>query len=771
MDTGGVFFFFVLFMVSTNAQLEQKYLIDDFSVTQSCVIMLNSTVILGNPAVIQTNSTTGPTTSIIGGERDMEMRVFDGLVGRTFRSDAFLILGGYFAGEWSIQTPISSSALATNQYDGVDGSFGVNLNGLDINLVNSTQLSMYVIADANTTLFVDFYDSSGNVCTGLISIPNGLGYYTYEETKESLDLSTLSGSCNQANITAIEISIDLLSGIDVIIRRIALEGPLASLTVSPTLSPSKTPTVPLEEKFIIDDFSVTQQCVIILPNDVISGDPNVVQTTSTTGSTTSIIGGERDMEMRVFTGFFGRRISSEVFSINAGYFLGEWAVENPKLVSSLATNQYDGVDGSFSVNLTNLDIDLSLATQLSIYVVADIESTMTANIYDSSGNICSGSILIPGRLGGFYDYSYDEIKETLVLSSLAGNCNLANVAAFEFSIFVTDAVDAVFRKIVLEGPILPSASQTQTSTPTSIPSQTPTQTQTSTTNPTNNPTSIVTVSDSPSLTSSITTSISITPTPTTTMTITATSSSFNSANLVHPVIINTISPISTSTRNFIPEIQSKSKTRSPKISNIESFPVIQPTSIPVTEDLIQLPDFQGNTVVTVEFENIGNSGLVLNAAPAQSGGELGSQAIESGVVALVLTDQFGTDTQPTKEVEICIMQSGDIDVDKACLGYLNEDSIVPRWECEDESLKKKDTFLCGTTDHFTNFAILLDSSNGGGSDSESYEIFIWLSIALIVLSICTFVVAVVIIESRYMLKARKMNSKLESLRQSSGTTY
>ena len=234
----------------------------------------------------------------------------------------------------------------------------------------------------------------------------------------------------------------------------------------------------LEEKFIIDDFSVTQQCIVTLPGDLLGNQPNEVQTTTASGPSNSIIGGERNMEMRVFTGFQGRRFASEVFTINDGYFLGEWAVENPKTSSSLATNQYDGADGSFAVNFNGLGLNLNEITQLVIYVVSDIDTSYTVDFYDTNGLTCSGDIDVPGRLGGFYDYSYDEIKDTLLVSQLSGSCNKANIGAIEVSIQSSDAIDAIVRRISLEGPV--PVSPTPTPTPTGTGTRPPTNSNTPT---------------------------------------------------------------------------------------------------------------------------------------------------------------------------------------------------------------------------------------------------------------------------------------------------
>ncbi len=71
-----------------------------------------------------------------------------------------------------------------------------------------------------------------------------------------------------------------------------------------------------------------------------------------------------------------------------------------------------------------------------------------------------------------------------------------------------------------------------------------------------------------------------------------------------------------------------------------------------------------------------------------------------------------------KPVEVCLEQRGDDKSDSLCLGFFNDAS--DQWECEDACLEKKGGLLCGSTDHFTNFALLLSggSSKGGQCDDD-----------------------------------------------------
>ena len=65
-------------------------------------------------------------------------------------------------------------------------------------------------------------------------------------------------------------------------------------------------------------------------------------------------------------------------------------------------------------------------------------------------------------------------------------------------------------------------------------------------------------------------------------------------------------------------------------------------------------------------------------------------------------------------VEICIQSLASSQSD-LCLGFLDETLSPPEWVCEDPCLQENsDGLLCGSTTHFTNFALLL--SNGDAAD-------------------------------------------------------
>lgn len=64
-------------------------------------------------------------------------------------------------------------------------------------------------------------------------------------------------------------------------------------------------------------------------------------------------------------------------------------------------------------------------------------------------------------------------------------------------------------------------------------------------------------------------------------------------------------------------------------------------------------------------------------------------------------------------IELCLKASiPEASKGDACLAYFDEERA--EWECVDECLQQNDGLICGNTDHFTSFAILL-SGNGGKS--------------------------------------------------------
>lgn len=237
----------------TNAQL--RLIVDDFSVNtgQNAVVVLQNDLLSGAPLVDQSSSNSAGCSGLVGCARDMEMRVFTGLNGRTFESEIFSVPEtGYFDGEWAIANPKTSTALATNQYDGNDNTFDLDITGLggvDVTDGGNTEFFFFsAVSDIEITYTIDLYDIDGDICELNIDLPSTLGDYDYEETFYEFDLDEFSDACDMTNIGAIEISLPSQDAVDAIVRLVAFVGnPPATPNPSPSRTPSSTPIPPPEE--------------------------------------------------------------------------------------------------------------------------------------------------------------------------------------------------------------------------------------------------------------------------------------------------------------------------------------------------------------------------------------------------------------------------------------------------------------------------------------------------------------------------------------------
>ena len=114
-----------------------------------------------------------------------------------------------------------------------------------------------------------------------------------------------------------------------------------------------------------------------------------------------------------------------------------------------------------------------------------------------------------------------------------------------------------------------------------------------------------------------------------------------------------------------------------------------------TPDTILVQNPANETVVTISRENLGDASILINILPPEV--FLGSE-----IVNITLLNRRGQEIQPEGDIEFCYREKHPTEYSK-CLGYSNEGKD---WSCE-ACLEKKGDFLCGNTDHFTMFSILL----------------------------------------------------------------
>lgn len=160
---------------------------------------------------------------------------------------------------------------------------------------------------------------------------------------------------------------------------------------------------------------------------------------------------------------------------------------------------------------------------------------------------------------------------------------------------------------------------------------------------------------------------------------------------------------------------SPSRTKTPQPSS--NFPDVAPTVAPDPQSPVNVVDEDGDVIGVIDLgNNPGGDDLVITPVPLDD--VPNRNDIGSSIISLVLLDIFGNEVQPTSEVEICF---NSIDgEDESCLGFLDESENPPVWKCQDRCLSRKDGLLCGNTDHFTSFALLLGGGLNGCSDSDDY---------------------------------------------------
>lgn len=109
---------------------------------------------------------------------------------------------------------------------------------------------------------------------------------------------------------------------------------------------------------------------------------------------------------------------------------------------------------------------------------------------------------------------------------------------------------------------------------------------------------------------------------------------------------------------------------------------------------------------------------------AKPGVSDGATPLASSVVEVTLVDDGGNPvSQLDGDVQICLRPNPGADTGTSCLGYLNEKTKT--WVCEDECLSANDKGqLCGSTNHFTNFALLLTGGSGSSDKCRDDLVYI-----------------------------------------------
>eukprot|EP01095_Lingulamoeba_sp_RSL-Kostka_P001483 TRINITY_DN1205_c1_g1_i8.p1 TRINITY_DN1205_c1_g1~~TRINITY_DN1205_c1_g1_i8.p1 ORF type:complete len:360 (+),score=137.03 TRINITY_DN1205_c1_g1_i8:1404-2483(+) len=324
-----------------------------------------------------------------------------------------------------------------------------------------------------------------------------------------------------------------------------------------------------------------------------------------------------------------------------------------------------------------------------------------------------------------------------------------------------------------------TSTQTPTKTPTRTPTTTPTKTSTSTPTPTTTPTS--TVSETSSKTTTPTTTLILTLSPTSTSTPTSTSSSTSTSS-----VSSTNTPTSSPSPSQTSQVDSNNENGEDGVTNDEDNASLGTDVIPVT---VNLPPGSSSTETQSISLSNGEKSIGQLLVPDSILGDSGSLTVGTVDLSTIPTDDVGStviditlidgngfiQTSLDTDIELCLSTNENEEIEDLCLGYLDESINPPEWTCEDQCLEKDGDFVCGTSDHLTSFAVLLDSGSGSGGcgNNEDNKLYIYLSVAAIVIALLCIIFVVVSfdIKKRYEKFQYKKENKRRLIRAESSLSH
>jgi len=191
------------------------------------------------------------------------------------------------------------------------------------------------------------------------------------------------------------------------------------------------------QKQVLDDYSIESPVLVIVISD-----PNSLPTTIfNTVTDSSILGGERDLVLEALTGPTGRVFTS-------GVSQQSWNIATPNGASGTATCQYDGIDGSATLNTQGLggfDLTTSSSDSFKLTIQTDVATIYTINVYDTSSGTSTFDISVPANPGVENDYYVN-------FSTFTGNADFTKAGAVEVVCQGFDNVDTLVQIFALAGP-------------------------------------------------------------------------------------------------------------------------------------------------------------------------------------------------------------------------------------------------------------------------------------------------------------------------------
>lgn len=213
-----------------------------------------------------------------------------------------------------------------------------------------------------------------------------------------------------------------------------------------------------ETKTVIDNFRDQTGPLVVVVED---GDPTPEDLFTST-STNGVLGGERDLYLRVDQ---GTTLISSVVSNDV------WNVAGNTGISGITYLQYDGNDNSEDINsggLGGIDLTSNNGDRIRVTIESQIDTTFTLLIEDMSGRQSVALIDVQDS-DNAADY------DVLFNSDFNGNADFSNVGAIQLEVDVGEQVDTVLSFFAVIGPVSSTSSRTPTRTrdPAASPSRTP----------------------------------------------------------------------------------------------------------------------------------------------------------------------------------------------------------------------------------------------------------------------------------------------------------
>jgi len=213
------------------------YTIDSFEAASDTAVVQSA----GAPPT-ETASTFVTSSSIFGGERDIEIVVENSVKGHIFTA-------GVSDGQFLVSAGPGSTDVAYGfaQYDGTDGSTNLVTNGAindpnsDFTANGAFALVLNIESDLATTAEIYVYSgqTANDFCTVTVSVPKGS---VPTNVVANYTAFTKSGAgCDFTNVGAVELLINTASNIDAFVDLFGTFGPGATTqTPTPTPSPSRS---------------------------------------------------------------------------------------------------------------------------------------------------------------------------------------------------------------------------------------------------------------------------------------------------------------------------------------------------------------------------------------------------------------------------------------------------------------------------------------------------------------------------------------------------